>query len=126
MNNLSRRDILFIIIGITFVIYSGFLIVEHIKNGPNKFNVTKFYSPVTKSNDTLIINYGGSADPNGDAVNTQYRVFDAAGLPKLSSYVKTLLPNLLPGYVQNYVLCLIKLLLFNQSGRQASLLHVST
>lgn len=104
MNKLSRRDMLFIFLGFVLVIYSGYLVVQKVRSSrDNNLPTTSFSSPLTKSSDRLLINYGGSADGNTDSNVPQYRFFALSSVPLTSAaqqYTESVLPKYLALYIQ--------------------------
>ncbi len=72
---------------------------------------TSFYSPLAQTSDSLLVNYGGSADPNQDAVHGRFKVLglDAMPLPQsvkdsLSSSLTTSLEKVItPTYSLAYI-----------------------
>jgi hypothetical protein len=99
MNNLSRRDILFLCLGVIFIIYAGYLTLTHFnKGGDTNIATTSLSSPLVKANDRLVINYGGSADPNTDSVIAQYKFF-AINSTGLTSSEQSSILTILPAYI---------------------------
>lgn len=102
-SNNSTKTILIIIACAVVVVALIFGLTSH-KTPQKKTEPqnTTFSSPLTKTSDNLVITYGGSADPNADAVVTQYRLFGVDKLP-LTSRVREQLQATLPTYIQSLV-----------------------
>lgn len=101
-----KKGILFIAAGVGAVVFFAlFLTLSSSRTNTKKAgipNPTSFYSPLTQSNEEIIINYGGSAERNADAVVTQYRFFGADEIPLTAATKKELL-TVMPGYLRDYI-----------------------
>jgi hypothetical protein len=72
---------------------------------------TTIHSAVTDASDGLLINYSGSIEPDGDAVNQPLRLFaedemplpEALKTPLLAAISDALRDNVVPSYVHAYV-----------------------
>lgn len=100
MQNINKRNLLFIGIGIILVGYIAMLLLRE-KPG-DAASSTSFYSPLVDASDSLTINYGGSADANIDAVITNYKIFALDSLP-MTDNAKKAAEEILPSYIGDYI-----------------------
>ncbi|MGB4759517.1 MAG: hypothetical protein WBP26_05695 [Candidatus Saccharimonadales bacterium] len=100
MEHISKRNILFAGIGLVLLVYIGIRIFEPKPN--DAVSATSLYSPLVKADDSLVIDYGGSIDPNRDSVVTSYKIFAQASLP-MTDTAKKSIEEFLPAYISSYI-----------------------
>jgi hypothetical protein len=72
------------------------------KSGGHDINSTTFYSPISQAEDNFTANYSGDVAPNLNAVQQQFKIFNAQNVP-IPTTIKDDLNNLLPSALQRVV-----------------------